>query len=204
MLAIRRCRARAVGSSSRAYRSVWRPTVYRSCRRQRVATLDLCDSLIMRTRSPVLIVGVGVSCTILAACAAGSSGGASTLVTATYSAESGGATMSARTGDCGMNPSFNIEWSAHLAQLASQVGVGRQATPVDALRAALTHGSEPYFGGSGGSGVVGMGFPAAGWTEVSATGGTATFQAPLHSGTAKLTFTRLGRRWLLSHGAKDC
>jgi hypothetical protein len=174
--------------------------------------LDLCDPLIMRPRSPVLIVGVGVgvgvgvSCATLAACAAGSSGGAPTLVTGTYSAESGGATMSARTGlpvDCGLNPLFNID-AHNVAPRAGQAGVGAQSTPVDALRAVLTHGSMPYFGGSGGSGVVGLGFPAAGWTEASATGSTATFQAPLHSGTAKLTFTRVGSRWLLSHGEKDC
>jgi hypothetical protein len=161
----------------------------------------LCDSLVMRTRSPVPLAGVGVSCTILAACAAGSSGGAS--MTGTYSAESGSATLSAQPGDCGMNPSFNID-APRVARLASRTGIGAQSTPVDALRAVLTHGSMPYFGGSGGSGLVGMGFPAAGWTEVSAKGGAATFQAPLHSGTAKLTFTRVGSRWLLSHGEKDC
>lgn len=164
----------------------------------RLAALDLCDSLLMRSRSPVLIVGVGVSCTILAACAAGSSGGGTY-----YPAESGGGTLSARTGDCGMNPEFNIE-ARSIARLAGRTGIGAQSTPVDALRAVLTHGSMPYFGGSGGSGVVGMGFPAAGWTEISATGAAATFQAPLHSGTAKLTFTRVGSRWLLSHGKKDC
>jgi hypothetical protein len=102
-----------------------------------------------------------------------------------------------------MWPSFNID-ANNVAPVASRAGVGAQSTPVDALRAALTHGSMPYFGGSGGSGVVGIGFPAAGWTEVSATGDTATFQAPLHSGTAKLTFTRVGSRWLLSHGEKEC
>lgn len=31
-----------------------------------------------------------------------------------------------------------------------------------------------------------------------------TFQAPLHSGTAQLTFTRVDGRWLLSHGEKEC
>jgi hypothetical protein len=102
-----------------------------------------------------------------------------------------------------MNPEFNIE-ARSIARLAGRTGIGAQSTPVDALRAVLTHGSMPYFGGSGGSGVVGMGFPAAGWTEISATGAAATFQAPLHSGTAKLTFTRVGSRWLLSHGKKDC
>lgn len=158
----------------------------------------------MPTRSPVLLVNVGVSCTVLAACAAGSSGGASTLVTGTYSAESGGATMSAQPGvDCGMNPLFDID-AHNVAPLASRAGIGAQSTPVDALRAVLTHGSEPFFGGNGGSGVIGMGFPAAGWTEVSATDGTATFRAPLRAGTAKLTFTRVGSRWLLSHGEKDC
>ena len=162
----------------------------------------LCDALIMRTRSPVLIVGVGVS-TILAACAAGSSGGASTVVTGTYAAESGGVTLSGQIGDCGINPLFNVDVH-NVAPRASEYGVGAQSTPVDALRAVLTHGSGPYFGGSGGSGVVGMGFPASGWTEISAAGGSATFQAPLHAGTAKLTFTRVGSRWLLSHGEKDC
>lgn len=102
-----------------------------------------------------------------------------------------------------MHPSFNID-AHNVARLATKNGVGAQSTPVDALRAVLTHGSAPFFGGRGGSGVVGWGFPGAGWTEVSATGGAATFQAPLHSGTAKLTFTRVGRRWLLSHGEKDC
>jgi hypothetical protein len=111
--------------------------------------------------------------------------------------------MSARTGDCGMNPEFNIEVHT-IARLASRTGIGAQSTPDSALRAVLSHGSMPYFGGSGGSGVVGLGFPAAGWTEVSSTGGAATFRAPLHSGTAKLTFTRVGSRWLLSHGEKDC
>jgi hypothetical protein len=163
----------------------------------------LCDALAMRTRSSVLLVGVVVSCTLLAACTAGWSGGASTLLTGTYSAESGGATLSARTGDCGINPLFEID-AHNVAPRASQYGVAAQSTPVDALRAALTHGSVPFFGGRGGSGVVGWGFPAAGWKEISATGGTATFQAPLHSGTAKLTFTRVGSRWLLSHGEKDC
>jgi hypothetical protein len=111
--------------------------------------------------------------------------------------------MSPRTGDCGMSPEFNID-ADNIARLASRAGIGAQLTPVDALHAVLTHGSMPYFGGSGGSGVVGLGFPAAGWTEVSATGGSATFRAPLHSGTAELTFTQVGGRWLLSHGEKDC
>jgi hypothetical protein len=111
--------------------------------------------------------------------------------------------MSARTGDCGMNPLFNID-AHNVAPRAGQAGVGAQSTPVDALHAVLTRGSMPYFGGSGGSGVVGLGFPPSGWTEVSATAGTAMFRAPLHSGTAKLTFTRIGSRWLLSHGEKDC
>ena len=102
-----------------------------------------------------------------------------------------------------MNPSFNIN-APGIARLASQTGIGGQSTPVDALRAVLTHGSEPFFGGRGGSGVVGLGYPAAGWTESSATSGRATFHAPLHSGTATLTFTRVGSRWLLSHGEKDC
>jgi hypothetical protein len=102
-----------------------------------------------------------------------------------------------------MHPSFNVD-AHNVARLASQAGVGAQSTAVDALRAVLNHGSDPYFGGSGGSGVVGMGFPAAGWTEVSARKGAATFQAPFHSGTAKLTFTQVGNRWLLSHGEKDC
>jgi hypothetical protein len=73
--------------------------------------------------------------------------------------------MSPRTGDCGIYPEFNID-AANIARLASRAGVGAQSTPVDALDAVLTHGSMPYFGGSGGSGVVGLGFPAAGWTEV--------------------------------------
>jgi hypothetical protein len=111
--------------------------------------------------------------------------------------------MSARTGDCGNYPEYNIN-AQGIARLASRNGVGAQATPVDALRAVLTHGSVPYFGGRGGSGVVGWGFPAAGWKEISATGRRATFQAPLHSGTAKLMFTRVGRRWLVSHLEKDC
>ena len=111
--------------------------------------------------------------------------------------------MSAQPGGCATKPLFDID-AHNLAPRASLGGVGPQSTPVDALRAVLTHGSDPYFGGKGGSGVVGWGFPARGWTEVSATGGTATFQAPLHSGTAKLTFTRVGSRWLLSHGEKDC
>ena len=102
-----------------------------------------------------------------------------------------------------MRSLFNID-AHNIAPLASRNGVGAQSTPVDALRAVLTHGSMPFFGGSGGSGVVGIGFPDAGWTEVSATGGSATFQAPLHSGTAKLTFTQVSSRWLLSHGEKDC
>jgi hypothetical protein len=102
-----------------------------------------------------------------------------------------------------MYPEFNID-AHNVAPMASRTGIGAQSTPLDALRAVLTHGSMPYFGGSGGSGVVGLGFPAAGWTEVSANGGAATFQAPLRSGTAKLTFTRVGSRWLLSHGEKDC
>lgn len=158
----------------------------------------------MWTSFRVLVgVGVGLSCTLLGACASDSSGGASSLATGTYSAEGGGATMSARTGDCGTYPSFNID-AQRVAPLASQVGMGAQSTPLDALRAVLTHGSNPYFGGSGGAGVVGLGFPATGWTEVAATGKAATFQAPLHSGTAKLTFTRVGNRWLLSRGEKDC
>lgn len=164
----------------------------------------LCDAWVVRTRSPLLGLGVGVSCTILAACAARSSGGGpGTMAPGTYSAESGGATMSAQPGDCGMYPSFNID-ANNVAPAATQAGIGAQPTPVDALRAVLTHGSMPYFGGSGGSGVVGMGFPAAGWTEVSATSDSASFRAPLHSGTAHLTFTRIGSRWLLSHGEKDC
>ena len=102
-----------------------------------------------------------------------------------------------------MNPLFNID-AHNIAPFASPYGVGPQATPLDALHAVLTRGSEPFFGGSDGSGVIAMGFPAAGWTEVSATSDSATFRAPLHSGTAQLTFTRVGRRWLLSHGEKDC
>jgi hypothetical protein len=91
-----------------------------------------------------------------------------------------------------------------MARLASRTGIATRKTPVDALRAVLTHGPEPYFGGRGGSGVVGLGYPAAGWKEIAATKGSATFQAPLHSGTAKLTLTRVGSRWLVSHLEKDC
>lgn len=186
----------------RALTSSRRPSAL-TCRCPRVGLFDLCEASITQRRFPVLVVSAGLSCVMLAACAAGSRGGASTLVTGTYSAESGAATMSARTGDCGMNPSFNID-AHNVARLASRSGVAAQLTPVDALRAVLTHGSEPFFGGSGGSGVVGLGFPAGGWREVFAGEGTATFQAPLHSGTARLTFTRVGSRWLLSHGQKDC
>ncbi len=163
----------------------------------------LCDPLIVRTRPPVLIVGVGISCTILAACAAGSSGGSLTLVSGTYSAESGGAIMSARSGDCGDYPEYNAD-AQGIARLAGPNGVSAQSSAADALRAVLAHGSEPFFGGRGGSGVVGLGYPGAGWKEISATNGRATFQAPLHSGTAKLTLTRVGSRWLVSHLEKDC
>ena len=162
----------------------------------------MCESLIMRTRLPMLVVGIGASSTLLTACASGASGGASAPVSGTLSAESGGLTASG-TEDCGDNPEFNID-AHNIAGGASQAGVGAYSTPVDALHAVLTRGSMPYLGGSGGSGVVGMGYPAAGWTEVSATGASATFQAPLHSGTAKLTFTRVDSRWLLSHAEKDC
>jgi hypothetical protein len=157
----------------------------------------------MRAGLRFVLLGVGIASLLLSACATGSSGGASSLLTGTYSAESGGGSGSAQPGDCGTWPLFNIDVD-NAAARASQVRVGAQSTPLDALRAVLTRGSMPYFGGSGGSGVVGIGFPAAGWTEVSATGETATFRAPLHSGTAKLTFTRVGSRWLLSHGEKDC
>lgn len=166
-------------------------------------SLDLSDSLIMRTRCPAVVVGVGLSCAVLAACATGSSGGAPTLATGIYSAESGGATLSARTGDCGEFPEYSAN-AQGLARLAGAYGVGAQSSPVGALRTVLTRGSEPFFGGRGGSGVVGLGYPAAGWKEISATNGSATFQAPLHSGTAKLTLTRVGSRWLVSHLEKDC
>jgi hypothetical protein len=157
----------------------------------------------MRVALPFGLLGLGLVSVLLSACTGGSSGGAASLLTGTYSADSGGGTLSPQTGDCGDNPLFNID-ADNVASVADRVGIGAQATPLDALRAVLTHGSMPYFGGSGGSGVVGMGFPAAGWTEVSATSGSATFQAPLHSGTAQLTFTRVDGRWLLSHGEKDC
>jgi hypothetical protein len=157
----------------------------------------------MRAALPFGLLGLGLASLLVSACATGSSGGASSLLTGTYSAESGGSTLSAQPGDCGMNPLFNID-AHNIAPDASRYGVGPQATPLDALRAVLAHGSMPFFGGSGGSGVVGVGFPAAGWTEVPATSDSATFRAPLHSGTAQLTFTRVGSRWLLSHGEKDC
>lgn len=62
----------------------------------------------MQRRFPVLVVSAGLFCAMLAACAAGSRARASALVTGTYSAASGGATMSARTGNCGMHPPFDI------------------------------------------------------------------------------------------------
>jgi hypothetical protein len=108
------------------------------------------------------LLGLGLVSLLVSACATGSSGGASRLLTGTCSAESGGSTLSAQTGDCGMNPLFNID-AHNIARRASQFGVGPQATPpLDALHAVLTRGSEPFFGGSGGSGVVAMVFPAAG------------------------------------------
>lgn len=102
-----------------------------------------------------------------------------------------------------MNPEFDID-AHNVARLAPLYGVPQETTPAAALQAALTHGSEPIFGGRGGSGVVGMGYPASGWTEVAASSGSATFQAPLHSGTAQLIFSRVGNQWLLSHGQKNC
>ncbi|MDT5010054.1 MAG: hypothetical protein QOH57_1671 [Mycobacterium sp.] len=169
--------------------------------RVRRANQTCATLLIMRVALRFAVIGLLAS-PLLSACTR-SSGGASSLLTGTYSAESGGGSGSAQPEDCGTLPSFNID-ADNVAERASQAEVGAQSTPLDALRAGLTHGSPPYFGGSGGSGLVGFGYPAAGWTEVSAMGETATFQAPLHSGTAKLTFTRVGSRWLISHGEKDC
>jgi hypothetical protein len=51
---------------------------------------------------------------------------------------------------------------------------------------------------------VGLGYPATGWKELSLSPSHMTFRAPLHSGTATVTLTHVGRRWLVSHGEKDC
>jgi hypothetical protein len=184
--------------------------IARSCRRKRGRADDsaTCDTLsIMGFTSSVVLLALGASCVTMTACTSGSSGGSNgestTRLTGTYGAESGGATGSAQVGDCGINPLFDVD-AHNIAPRATQYGVGPQATPVDALHAVLTHGSAPFFGGTGGSGVVAMGYPAAGWTEISASSGTAAFRAPLHSGTAQLIFSRVGNRWLLSHGEKDC
>lgn len=156
----------------------------------------------MRIKYLVLTVGLGAGCSVLGACS-GSSGGSPTLISGTFAAESGGATMTARTGDCGTFPSYDAH-AQGIAGLADKNGVSPQPTPVAALRSVLTHGSEPFFGGRGGSGLVGLGYPSAGWTEISAESGRATFRAPLHTGTATVTLTRVGSRWLVSHLQKDC
>jgi hypothetical protein len=160
----------------------------------------LCDAFAMRLSVRVAPVVAGLSCVVLAGCAGGSSGsgdGPSAVVSRTFAAESGVA-GAAETGDC--DRSSFADDVHHLARFASQAGLGRQTTPVDALRASLTHGSDPYFGGTGGSGLVGEGFPSSGWTEISANPRSATFRAPFRSGTARLTFTRVGSRWMVSHG----
>lgn len=165
----------------------------------------LCRMLrVKRSSSSFVALLAACSCLVPAACASSSSGGSSTLVTGTYAAESGGSgPIAAATGDCGTNPEFDID-ARNVVRVYPRYGVSLETTPVAALQAALTHGSEPIFGGSSGDGLVRMGYPAAGWTEVAASSGSATFQAPLHSGTARLVLSRVGNKWLVSHGQKNC
>jgi hypothetical protein len=158
----------------------------------------------MRLKRTIVTVGFGAFIALLSSCASSSVDGLSTRPSSTiFSAESGGASGPGIAGDCETYSPLNID-AKNVAPRAAQVGIGAQANPPDALRAVLTHGSAPFFGGSGGSGVVGLGYPAAGWKQATATTDNATFEAPLRSGTAKLSFTRVGSRWLLSHAEKDC
>src|SRR5438045_8992189 len=81
---------------------------------------------VVRSSSSFAAILAASSCLILAACAAGSSGGSSTVVTGTYAAESGGSgPIAASTGDCGMNPEFDID-AHNVARLVPLYGVPRE------------------------------------------------------------------------------
>lgn len=135
------------------------------------------------------------STSILAACAAGSSGGGS-------GAESGAQSGGGRS-DCDASNEFDIQVDT-ISPVASRVGIKKQTAPDAALHLALTQGNFPYFGGSGGSGLVGKGFPADGWARTSRSGARVTFQAPSTSGAAEVVLTRVDGRWLVSHAEFGC
>jgi hypothetical protein len=155
--------------------------------------------LIMRTAGWMPVALCSVACAFLTACS-GSSHAPVRLLTGTYAAESGeSGPLPAATGDCGLFPEFKVDTGAKEIVAPKYLG----PTPLKALQIALTHGSPT--GGPDGFGVVGAGYPSAGWTEVAASSDNATFQAPLSGGTAKLNFSRVGQQqWMLTEAQKNC
>lgn len=141
----------------------------------------------MRGGTRTLITAAGLVGVTLSGCAGGSSGG-----------ESGSVGSSGATSSCSSD-SFDVK-AASVAPAADRVGIGEQATPSSALQASLTRGLFPYFGGNGGTGLVGRGYPASGWRQLSVHGDKATFEAPRAGGDAQLTLTRVDGRWFVSHG----
>jgi len=109
--------------------------------------------------------------------------------------------LPAQAGDCGIYPGFNID-VGNVVKAGPPPGVLEDSTPVAALRDALANGSPEDFAQPGG--LVALGYPSAGWTAVKTTSNGVTFQAPLHAGTAQLSFEKARGKWLLSGGRKDC
>jgi hypothetical protein len=117
----------------------------------------------------------------------------------TFAAQSGReGPAAASTDDCGIYPSFNIDAPGE-ARYASSLGLPAEATPRKALRYFLKNG-DPFHHRS----LIAFGYPATGWELISGTSDGATFRAPLHSGTAELTFTRVDGHWWLSRGWMNC